>query len=58
MDKIDLACAAETLSPWQSMVLVVAVIPETSFVPGEKLARLSTCEYPCAPRKRRESVLK
>ena len=54
MDKIDLACAAETLSPWQSMVLVVAVILETSFVPGEKLARLSTCEYPCVPRKARE----
>ena len=54
MDKIDLACAAETLSPWQSRELVDAVIPGTSFVPDEKLVRLSTCEYPCVPRKARE----
>jgi len=49
MDKIDLACVAGTLSPWQSMELEDVVIPETSFDPFEKLVRLSTCGYPCEP---------
>ena len=38
------------------MELVAAVIPGTSFVPDEKLVRLSTCEYPCEPENKKNEI--